>query len=75
MSERPGTARSARGDAEIIISPDGDVMIFDLDPKLLTAAEALNPADPRVRAARRSLGSQPADGAEGESQSGSTSCT
>jgi len=36
-------------------------MIFDLDAKLLAAAEALNPADPRVRAARRSLGPRPAD--------------
>jgi len=39
-------------------------MIFDLDPKLLTAAEALNPADPRLRAARRSLAPRPAADAE-----------
>ncbi len=64
MSERPDRARSARGDAEIIISPDGEVMIFDLDPKLLAAAEALNPADARVRAARRSLDAPARDGRE-----------
>ena len=55
MSETPERPRSARGDAEIVISPEGDVMIFDLDPRLLAAAEALNPADPRVRAARAAL--------------------
>ncbi len=36
-------------------------MIFDLDARLLAAAEALNPADPRLRAARRSLASRPTD--------------
>lgn len=55
MSERPDRTRSARGDAEIIISPTGEVMIFDLDARLLAAAEAFNPADPRVQAARRAL--------------------
>ncbi|MGD9496086.1 MAG: hypothetical protein AB7Y46_07235 [Armatimonadota bacterium] len=30
-------------------------MIFDLDARLLAAAEAFNPADPRVQAARRAL--------------------
>jgi hypothetical protein len=55
MSAKRPSERSAAGDAEIIISPQGEVMIFDLDRRLLRAAEALSPADPRVRAARRAL--------------------
>lgn len=55
MSDRPQSRRSARGDAEIIISPDGEVTIFDLDERLLRAAEALNPADPRLRRMRAAL--------------------
>ncbi len=55
MSRKRPDESSAVGDAEIIISPEGEVIIFDLDKGLLKAAEALNPADPRVRAARRAL--------------------
>jgi len=43
------------GDAEIIISPLGEVIVFDLDKELLKAVEALNPTDPRIRAAREAL--------------------
>jgi len=55
MSRKRPDESSAVGDAEIIISPEGEVIIFDLDKGLLKAAEALNPADPRVRAARWAL--------------------
>lgn len=51
---RPANS-SARGDAEIIIAPDGTVTVFDLDAGLLPAVEALAPGDPRVQAARRAL--------------------
>ncbi|MEA3403456.1 MAG: hypothetical protein U9R79_19595 [Armatimonadota bacterium] len=65
MSERPGRPRTARGDAEIIIAPDGEVIIFDLDRRLLRAAETLNPADPRLKAAREAL-----DHASGDADAG-----
>lgn len=52
MSEKRRVESSAVGDAEIIISPEGEVMIFDLDKELLKAVEAFNPTDPRLQAAR-----------------------
>ena len=55
MSDRRPPGTSARGDAEIVIAPDGRVMIFDLDAELLPLAEALTPDDPRLRAARAAL--------------------
>ena len=55
MSDPRPEDSSARGDAEIIIAPDGSVMIFDLDARLLPAAEALSPGDPRLQAVRRAL--------------------
>ena len=42
MSAKRPDESSAVGDAEIIISPEGEVIIFDLDKGLLKAAEALN---------------------------------
>ena len=57
MSTKRPSELSAAGDAEIIISPDGEVIIFDLDKELLKAAEAFNPTDPRLRAARQALDS------------------
>ncbi len=55
MSDRRPPDSSARGDAEIVIAPDGSVMIFDLDAGLLPLAEALTPHDPRLQAARAAL--------------------
>ncbi len=55
MSESRPEAGSARGDAEVIIAPDGSVMVFDLDARLLPMIEALSPDDPRTRAARAAL--------------------
>ena len=55
MSEKRPTQPSTVGDAEIIISPEGEVIIFDLDKELLRAAEALSPGDPRLQAAREAL--------------------
>ena len=55
MSDPKREDSSARGDAEIVIAPDGSVMIFDLDAGLLPAAEALSPGDPQLRAARQAL--------------------
>ncbi len=64
MSGKRHAESSAVGDAEIIISPQGEVMIFDLDKELLKAMEAFNPQDPRVRAARHALDS----GSEGQAE-------
>ena len=55
MSNRRPPDSSARGDAEIVIAPDGRVMIFDLDAGLLPLAEAVTPGDPRLRTARAAL--------------------
>jgi len=52
MRKKRRAESSAVGDAEIIISPEGEVMIFDLDKRLLKALEAFNPTDARVRTAR-----------------------
>ena len=55
MSDRRPPETSARGDAEILIAPDGRVMIFDLDAGLLPLAEALSPDDPRLARVRRTM--------------------
>lgn len=55
MSAKRRDEPSAVGDAEIIISPDGEVMIFRLNRELLKAAEALNPTDLRAQVAREAL--------------------
>ena len=61
MSRKRPSESSAVGDAEIIISPLGEVIVFDLDKELLKAVEALNPTDPRIRAAREALESAKRD--------------
>ena len=55
MSNPESPQRSARGDAEIVIAPDGSVIIFDLDLGLLPVAEALSPGDPTLARVREAL--------------------
>ena len=59
MSNPESSQRSARGDAEIVIAPDGSVIIFDLDLGLLPAAEALSPGDPKLAHLRKALQQSP----------------